>query len=140
MVRRARKPDPREVVELRAGRRCEYCRAPQTATGIRYHLEHVFPESLGWSDDVDTLALACPTCNYFKSNHLLGIDEEGSWRVGRYSIHGGTSGTNISSSILRPSNSKGKTNTGKGTVNRLRMNNSIQLEARRLWVELELYP
>src|ERR1700740_1807302 len=61
MVRRARKPDPRETVELRAGRRCEYCRAPQPATGIRYHLEHVFPESLGGSDDVDNPALVCPT-------------------------------------------------------------------------------
>ena len=77
MVQRARKPDPRETVELRANRRCEYCRAPQPATGIRYHLEHVFPESLGGADDVDNLALACPTCNYYKSNHLLDLDEEG---------------------------------------------------------------
>jgi hypothetical protein len=44
---------------------------------FRYHLEHVFPESLGGTDDVDNLALACPTCNYYKSNHLLGIDEDG---------------------------------------------------------------
>ena len=77
MARRARKPDPREAVESRAARRCEYCRAPQPATGIRYHLEHVFPESLGGTDHLDNLALACPTCNYYKSNHLLGIDEEG---------------------------------------------------------------
>ena len=35
---------------------------------------------------------------------------------------------------------KGKTVTGKGTVSRLRMNTSIQLEARRLWLELEIYP
>src|SRR5260221_82716 len=77
MARRARKPDPREAIESRAGRRWEYCRAPQPATGIRYHLEHVFPKSLGGTDDVDNLALACPTCNYHKSNHLLGIDEEG---------------------------------------------------------------
>ncbi len=46
----------------------------------------------------------------------------------------------ISSSILRPSDLKGKTVTAKGTVNRLHMNSSMQLEARRLWVELELYP
>ncbi|MBV9275399.1 MAG: HNH endonuclease [Verrucomicrobia bacterium] len=77
MARQPRKPDLREIVEQRASRRCEYCRAPQPATGIRYHLEHVFPDSLGGTDDLDNLALACPTCNYYKSNHLLGLDEEG---------------------------------------------------------------
>jgi hypothetical protein len=77
MARKARKPELRESIESRAGRRCEYCRAPQPATGIRYHLEHLFPESLGGTDDVDNLALAYPTCNYHKSNRLLGIDEEG---------------------------------------------------------------
>jgi 5-methylcytosine-specific restriction endonuclease McrA len=68
MARRARKPDPRETVELRAERRCEYCRAPQIATGIRYHLDHVFPESHGGTDEIANLALACPICNYHKSN------------------------------------------------------------------------
>jgi hypothetical protein len=108
-------------------------------TGVRYHLEHVFPESLGGTDDVDNLSLACPTCNYYKSNHLLGIDEEGSTgrplfnpRRDHWHEH-----FEFDSSTFRL---KGKTATGKGTVNRLRMNNSMQLEARRVWVELELYP
>ena len=46
-------------------------------TGVRYHLDHVIPESLGGTDDVDNLALACPTCNYHKANHLFGMDEQG---------------------------------------------------------------
>lgn len=139
MGRRARKPDPRETVESRAGRRCEYCRAPQPATGIRYHLEHVFPESLGGTDEVDNLALACPTCNYYKSNHLLGIDEKRfNWPAAVQSKERPMARTfDFDSSTLRL---KGKTDTGKGTVNRFLMNNSMQLEARRLWVELELYP
>jgi HNH endonuclease len=139
MAPRARRLDLRETVELRAGRRCEYCRAPQPATGVRYHLEHVFPESFGGTDDVENLALACPTCNYHKSNHLLGADEDGmagrplfNPRKDRWHEH-----FEFDSSTLRL---KGKTVTGKGTVNRLRMNNTMQLEARRLWVELELYP
>jgi HNH endonuclease len=139
MVRRARKPDPRETVELRAGRRCEYCRAPQPATGIRYHLEHVFPESLGGTDDVDNLALACPTCNYYKSNHLLGLDAESlasrplfNPRKDRWDQH-----FEVDRVSLRL---KGKTAVGSGTLNRLRMNDPLQIEARALWVELDLYP
>jgi len=139
MVRRARKADPRETVESRAGRRCEYCRAPQPVTGIRYHLEHVFPESLGGTEDIDNLALACPTCNYHKSNHLLGMDEESAAsrplfnpRKDRWHEH-----FELDSATLRL---KGKTAEGKGTINRLRMNQAVQVEARRLWVELEIYP
>jgi len=67
----------RETVEFRAGWRCEYCRAPQPATGIRYHLDHIIPESLGGTDELDNLALACPTCHYYKSNHLLGMNQQG---------------------------------------------------------------
>ncbi len=139
MARRARKPDPREAVESRAGRQCEYCRAPQPATRIRYHLEHVFPGSLGGTEDVDNLTLACPACNYHKSNHLLDLDEEGlagrplfNPRKDRWHEH-----FEFDSATFRL---KGKTATRKGTVNRLRINNNMQLEARRLWVELELYP
>ena len=139
MARTPRKPDPRETVELRAGHRCEYCLAPQPVTGIRYHLEHVFPQSLGGTDDLDDLALACPTCNYYKSNHLLAIDEEGvagrplfkprkdRWHE-RFEFDSGTLSL------------KGKTAQGKGTINRLRMNHAVQIEERRLWVELGCIP
>ena len=78
MAQRKRELERRDRVERRAGRRCEYCRAPQPVTGVRYHLEHVFPESLGGTDDLDNLALACPMCNSHKSNHILGIDDQGS--------------------------------------------------------------
>ena len=139
MARKEKKPDPRETVESRAGRRCEYCWAPQPATGVRYHLEHVFPESLGGADDVDNLALACPTWNYYKSNHLLGLDESGvagrplfNPRKDRWHEH-----FEFDSATFRLN---GKTAQGKGTINRLRMNHDIQIEARRLWVELGLYP
>ena len=139
MVRKARKPDPRETIELRAGRRCEYCRAPQPATGIRYHLEHVFPESLGGTDEAGNLARACPTCNYYKSNHLLGLDEEG--LASRPLFNPRKDHWDQHFEFDRASRQlKGKTAVGSGTVNRLRMNDPMQIEARALWVELGLYP
>ena len=46
-------------------------------TGVRYHLDHILPESLGGTDNMDNLALACPTCNYHKSAHVLGTDDGG---------------------------------------------------------------
>jgi hypothetical protein len=139
MARKPRRPNSRETVESRARRRCEYCRAPQPATGIRYHLEHVFPESLGGTDDIDNLALACPTCNYYKSNHLLGLEEDGAAgrplfnpRQDRWHEHFDFD--------RRTLELRGKTAQGRGTVKRLRMNDRMQIEARTLWVELDLYP
>ena len=43
MAQRMRESERRERVERRAGRRCEYCRAPQAVTAVRYHL--VMPRS-----------------------------------------------------------------------------------------------
>ena len=114
-------------------------RAPQSVTAIRYHLEHVFPESLGGADDLDNLALACPTCNGHKSNHILGIDDQGFEdgqlfhpRMDTWEDH----------FIFDPETLqiRGKTEKGLGTVNRLRMNDSLQIEARRYWTDLEQYP
>jgi 5-methylcytosine-specific restriction endonuclease McrA len=59
MAQRTREAERRERVERRAARRCEYCRAPQLITGVRYHLDHIVPESLGGTDDMDNVALAC---------------------------------------------------------------------------------
>ena len=125
MARRARQPDPREAVESRAGRRCEYCRAPQPATGIRYHLEHVFPESLGGTDDVDT-GFGLSHVQLPQIQPSPRVDEEGlagrplfNPRKDRWHEH-----FEFGSSTLQL---KGKTATGKGTVNRLRMNNSMSL-------------
>jgi hypothetical protein len=35
---------------------------------------------------------------------------------------------------------RGRTPIGRGTVARLRMNTSVQVEARRLWMRLGLFP
>jgi HNH endonuclease len=130
MAPRTREPERRESIERRAGRRCEYCRAPQPITGVRYHLDHIRPESLGGTDDMDNLALACPMCNYYKSAHVLGVDDRGlddgrlfNPRQDHWDKH----------FVFDPVTLqvRGRTAEGQGTVNRLRMNDAIQIEARR---------
>ena len=108
-------------------------------TGVRYHLDHILPESLRGTDNMDNLALACPTCNYHKSAHVLGTDDGGlddgrlfNPRPDHWDNH----------FVFDPVTLqlRGRTAEGQGTVNRLRMNDAIQIEARRHWVELDLYP
>lgn len=62
------------VVETRAGHRCEYCRMHQSLQGATFHVEHVIPNSRGGTDELDNLALACPSCNLHKSDRTEAAD------------------------------------------------------------------
>ena len=66
-----------EVVRLaedRARQRCEYCRMHQSLQGASFHIEHIIPTSRGGSDNLDNLALACPSCNLHKSDRTEEVD------------------------------------------------------------------
>src|SRR4051812_24638534 len=119
-------PVVRQAVRARAGRRCEYCGAPEEVTGSRYLIDHILPRSLGGSDDLKNLALACSTCNLAKSNHLRGVDPH----------------TGKEEPLFHPRNDRwedhfaftretltlqGKTPRGRATVERLKMNVVYQI-------------
>ena len=65
-----------DLIRQRAGHRCEYCRVPQHASALRFHIEHIIARQHGGSDDPANLALACPECNYQKGTNLSGIDPD----------------------------------------------------------------
>jgi 5-methylcytosine-specific restriction endonuclease McrA len=65
-----------ELVRQRAGHRCEYCRLPQSASALRFHLEHIIARQHGGTDDATDLALACPGCNFQKGTNLSSIDPD----------------------------------------------------------------
>jgi hypothetical protein len=129
----------RDFVTERAGSRCEYCRAPQIVTGVTFHIEHIQPRAHGGEDGPLNYALSCITCNGHKSDNTTGIDPVGGEEV----------------PLFHPRRDKwkrhfrftkkgleihGVTPKGRATVSRLQMNERQQIEARRLWVELEIYP
>jgi hypothetical protein len=64
----------RARIEERAGGRCEYCQAPQSVCGYRFHLEHIVPVTLGGSDAEANRALACASCNLAKADRVSGRD------------------------------------------------------------------
>ena len=65
-----------EFVRQRAGERCEYCRLPQRASALRFHVEHIIARQHGGGNDLENLALACPECNYQKGTNLSGMDPD----------------------------------------------------------------
>ena len=70
-------PSLKELVRVRAGNACEYCRLPQDATSlISFHIEHIVARQHGGSDAPDALALACDRCNAYKGPNLTSIDPD----------------------------------------------------------------
>ena len=127
------------TVSRRAEHRCEYCHAPEGIFNFRFEIEHIIPVSLGGADDDSNLALACRACNLYKSDHLTGVDDTTECEVMlfhprqyRWNDH---FQVDTDSGVI-----SGKTPEGRATVNRLRMNVEMQLEARRLWMRLEIFP
>jgi hypothetical protein len=127
------------VVAPRAGHRCEYCHAPEYIFNFPFEVEHVVPEAHHGFDQEQNWALACRSCNLNKSDHVTGLDESTGSEVRlyhpRFDIWVDHFLVNAASSEIQ-----GKTATGRVTVARLRMNSPAQLEARRVWMRLGLFP
>ena len=74
-------PEPRgipkslyEVIRQRAQFQCEYCHYPELLSSAPLSIDHIQPQSLGGSDQLDNLALACRRCNERRYNFTTGID------------------------------------------------------------------
>jgi len=127
------------LVALRAGHRCEYCRAPEAVFNFRFEVEHPIPTSRQGADDTSNLALACRSCNVFKSNYLTGPDESLATEVRLF--HPRQDRWEDHFQVDRDTGEiRGLTPIGRATVERLRMNSSGQTAARRLWARLGLFP
>jgi HNH endonuclease len=66
----------RQIVRERASYLCEYCHSPECLSANRFTVDHLTPKSLGGSDDLNNLALACRRCNERRYNFVAGIDPE----------------------------------------------------------------
>ncbi len=65
----------KQAIRERAKRVCEYCHSPERLSANRFTVDHVIPKSLGGSDDLDNLALACRLCNERRYNFVAGWEQ-----------------------------------------------------------------
>lgn len=63
-----------QQVRNRANYLCEFCHANEQWQYVRFTVDHVIPVSLGGSDNLDNLTLACFHCNRRKTNRLTAVD------------------------------------------------------------------
>jgi hypothetical protein len=127
------------LVAARAGHRCEYCHAPEAVFNFPFEIEHVTPLGQSGSDSEENLALACRSCNLFKSDEVISLDPESGENIQLFhprQQHWNEHFTvSVTDGIVI-----GLTPSGRATVSRLRMNSTTQCNARRHWVRIGLYP
>jgi hypothetical protein len=127
------------AVADRAGHRCEYCRAPEAVFNFPFEVEHIIPSSRQGSEGDSNLALACRGCNVQKSDRLTYLDELTGTQTRlfhpRQDAWQDHFEFDVETALIR-----GVTPIGRATVSCLQMNNPIQVEARRLWLRLGLFP
>jgi len=127
------------LVAERAAHHCEYCLAPEAVFNSPLEVEHIIPANRGGKDEDSNWALSCRSCNLHKSVHVEGIDPETEVTVtlfhprqDRWSDHFRVEEAN--SEIV------GQSSVGRATVARLKMNTPAQLNGRRQWARLRLFP
>ena len=97
------------------------------------------PQASAGGDKPENLALCCKSCNMRKGDHISGIDPASreetllfNPRKDAWSEHFDFDSGSFQ--LL------GRTPIGRATIDLLRINTSYQIEARKYWVEADLYP
>lgn len=127
------------LVSLRAGRRCEYCHAPQLLVGQSFHFDHIKPFSTGGKTNAENLCFACAHCNTAKSDDTEGADPKTGKtirlfnpRIDDWERH------------FRWSDDRkeliGRTAISRATIAKLKMNDKLLQDARLFWRLTAYFP
>ena len=124
-------------VAARARHRCEYCQAPEAVFNFPFEVEHIVPGQSGLPLEAN-LALACRSCNLFKTDCTQAVDPETNQIVRLY--HPRTDRWDEHFRLLPSAELVGRTTIARATIAQLRLNAEAQVAARQLWILLGVYP
>jgi hypothetical protein len=135
----------RQSVRERANYLCEYCHSLEILSANRFTIDHVVPRSLGGSDDIENLALACRRCNERRYNFVASIDPETQSIVPIFNPRQQQWAEHFTW-MLDGTMIEGRTAVGRATCVRFDLNDlrypeddSIR-QTRRLWIKTGLHP
>ena len=126
------------AVAERALHRCEYCSAPEVVFNFPFEVEHILPPTQGGKNESENNALACRSCNLFKSDSIDGQDSQTGQRTRLFHPRCDVWSEHFrfnADLVIEP-----LTAIGRATCSQLRMNSSSQVAARTRWQELGLMP
>jgi hypothetical protein len=106
---------------------------------MQFTIDHIIPESLGGTHELDNLCLACWDCNLIKQSRIAAMDSESGETVPlfhpiqqewREHFRWIDSGKHI----------EGQTAIGRATVNLLRLNRPLLVRSRERWIKAGWHP
>jgi hypothetical protein len=105
---------------------------------LQFEVEHIVPPNKGGRNDLANFALACRSCNLFKSDRVAAIHPATGTMTRLYNPRSDDWSANfraLESAELEP-----LTDVALATIQLLRLNDAPQVEARRIWMQLGLFP
>jgi len=95
------------------------------------------PKARGGGATEDNLALSCRSCNLYKSDWVMAVDELTRQEVGLFNPRRDAWPEHFSL-VEETGEIQGLTASGRATISRLRMNGKVQVKARKQWLRLGL--
>jgi HNH endonuclease len=126
------------LVAERAGHRCEYCRAPEIIFNFPFEVKHILPRSYGGGDQLENLALACRSCNLYKSDCRNALDPDSNEEVPLFQPRQDTWADHFK--LASTGEIQGLTTIGRATIMQLQINSELQCSARQQWFKLGIIP
>lgn len=132
-------PAQRQITAERSRYRCSYCQTQEDIVGTRFTVDHIIPESLGGTNELDNLCLACWDCNLIKQSRIAAVDPESGETVPLFHPNH----QEWEAHFRWTDNGKrveGRTDIGRGTVNLLRLNRPLLIRSRERWIKAGWHP
>lgn len=129
----------REKIEQRDKKCCQYCFTTEDNCGLKMHIDHIIPQSLGGGTIPENLCLACFSCNVYKGAKQTWKDPKTQKSVPLFNplqqnwsehFDWDESKTKIT----------GLSSCGRATIDALKMNNPTVVNARKRWVSAGWHP
>jgi hypothetical protein len=112
---------------------------PEWIIGAEFTVDHIIPEFLGGKTVVENLCLACLSCNLIKGTQATAIDPQTGQIVPLFNPQEQTWPEQFHWQ-MNDLQIIGSTSIGRGTINTLRLNRPMLVEARRWWLEAGWQP
>lgn len=125
-------------VRQRADDICEYCCLPQASQEATFHVDHVLPRAHGGPTELANLALACVTCSLRKSARTSAVDPKTGNTVALFNPRTDDWSDHFAFTVTWKV--RGRTETGRATIEALGMNRSAIVMIRRELVLLNRFP
>ena len=129
----------RELVAARARYCCCYCLTQEEIVGMRFTVDHIIAESLGGQTVAANLCLACWDCNLLKNKRIAALDPDTGNMVALFHPnqqrwHEHFAWLEQGATVI------GITPCGRVTIEALRLNLPLLVQARKRWIQAGWHP